>query len=397
MFYGSMRRFMSCCPKLHNKNGKFMTLDAKIISRSSAEALIPTEISSEIIKEVPKSSAALSLFKQLPNMSAKQKTLPVASTLPSAYFLNGDTDTKKTTNAEWDKLTLTAEEIAVIVPIPEAVLDDSSYSLWDEIKPQIVEAFGLAIDEAVFFGTNKPSTYPDAIVSTAIAKNATVEAGTNEDIAGDIIGEGGVMELVEKSGFRVTGFYADRTLEAKFRNLRDKNNQLLYTPGLTSETPVSLVGRPLVYDEIGGVFEEGHEVGSAPEGCPRVQLGADVGAHMCLLVERVGGSSTKRQLEGRPLLVGCQAFGRREADGLPVYVAVIGVEGDKATDSQLWRDVVGPFKVHTPSADFVGKISRYRCVHLPVNRGMYFSLRCFLGMQVHSCQHAGHDGRCLQG
>ena len=232
-----------------------MTLDAKIISRSSAEALIPTEISSEIIKEVPKSSAALSLFKQLPNMSAKQKTLPVASTLPSAYFLNGDTDTKKTTNAEWDKLTLTAEEIAVIVPIPEAVLDDSSYSLWDEIKPQIVEAFGLAIDEAVFFGTNKPSTYPDAIVSTAIAKNATVEAGTNEDIAGDIIGEGGVMELVEKSGFRVTGFYADRTLEAKFRNLRDKNNQLLYTPGLTSETPVSLVGRPLVYDEIGGVFD----------------------------------------------------------------------------------------------------------------------------------------------
>ena len=237
------------------KKGKIMTLDAKIISRSSAEALIPTEISSEIIKEVPKSSAALSLFKQLPNMSAKQKTLPVASTLPSAYFLNGDTDTKKTTNAEWDKLTLTAEEIAVIVPIPEAVLDDSSYSLWDEIKPQIVEAFGLAIDEAVFFGTNKPSTYPDAIVNTAIAKNATVEAGTNEDIAGDIIGEGGVMELVEKSGFRVTGFYADRTLEAKFRNLRDKNNQLLYTPGLTSETPVSLVGRPLVYDEIGGVFD----------------------------------------------------------------------------------------------------------------------------------------------
>ena len=237
------------------KKGKIMTLDAKIISRSSAEALIPTEISSEIIKEVPKSSAALSLFKQLPNMSAKQKTLPVASTLPSAYFLNGDTDTKKTTNAEWDKLTLTAEEIAVIVPIPEAVLDDSSYSLWDEIKPQIVEAFGLAIDEAVFFGTNKPSTYSDAIVNTAIAKNATVEAGTNEDIAGDIIGEGGVMELVEKSGFRVTGFYADRTLEAKFRNLRDKNNQLLYTPGLTSETPVSLVGRPLVYDEIGGVFD----------------------------------------------------------------------------------------------------------------------------------------------
>lgn len=231
-----------------------MTLDAKLIARTNAEALIPVETSTEIIKEVPKASAALQLFKQLPNMSAKQKTLPIASTLPTAYFLNGDTDMKKTTNAEWDKLTLTAEEIAVIVPIPEAVFDDAQYSMWDEIKPQIVEAFGVAIDEAVFFGVNKPSSYPEAIVTQAIAKNNTVEIGTNEDIAGDIIGENGVMAKVEAAGYKVTGFYADSTLEAKFRNLRDKNNQLLYTPGLTSEMPVSLVGRPMMYDET-GIFD----------------------------------------------------------------------------------------------------------------------------------------------
>lgn len=231
-----------------------MTLDAKIITRSNAEALIPLETSSEIIKEVPKTSAALQLFKQLPNMSSKQKTLPIASTLPTAYFLNGDTDMKKTTNAEWDKLTLTAEEIAVIVPIPEAVFEDSQYSMWDEIKPQIVEAFGLAIDEAVFFGVNKPASYPEAIVAQAIAKGNTVALGTNEDIAGDIIGEGGVMSKVEEAGYKVTGFYADSKLEAKFRNLRDKNNQLLYTPGLTSEMPVSLVGRPMMYDET-GIFD----------------------------------------------------------------------------------------------------------------------------------------------
>lgn len=231
-----------------------MTTDAKIITRTNAEALIPIETSSEIIKEVPKASAALQLFKQLPNMSAKQKTLPIASSLPTAYFLNGDTALKKTTNAEWDKLTLTAEEIAVIVPIPEAVFNDSQYSMWDEIKPQIVEAFGVAIDEAVFFGVNKPTSYPDAIVTAALAKNNKVELGTNEDIAGDIIGEGGVMSKVEEQGYKVTGFYADSKLEAKFRNLRDKNNQLLYTPGLTSEVPVSLVGRPMMYDET-GIFD----------------------------------------------------------------------------------------------------------------------------------------------
>lgn len=231
-----------------------MTTDAKIISRTNAEALIPVETSSEIIKEVPKSSAALQLFKQLPNMSAKQKTLPIASTLPTAYFLNGDTDLKKTTNAEWDKLTLTAEEIAVIVPIPEAVFNDSQYSMWDELKPQIIEAFGVAIDAAVFFGVNKPSTYPNAIVTEAITKGNNVALETNSDIAGDIIGENGVMSKVEDAGYKVTGFYADSKLEAKFRNLRDNNNQLLYTPGLTAQMPVSLVGRPMMYDET-GIFD----------------------------------------------------------------------------------------------------------------------------------------------
>lgn len=232
-----------------------MTQDATYISRNNADALIPVEVSKEIIQNMPGSSAALRMFRQLPNMSAKQQTLPIAASLPSAYFLNGDTALKKTTNAEWDKLTLTAEEIAVIIPIPEAVIDDVSYDIWGALKPQIVEAFGVAIDAAVFFGTNKPASYPEAIVPAAIAAGNTVSIGAGIDVADDIIGENGVMAKVESSGFKVTGFYADSSLEAKFRSLRDNNNQLLYMPALTSDVPNSLVGRTLVYDEVGGIFD----------------------------------------------------------------------------------------------------------------------------------------------
>ena len=63
-----------------------MTQDALYISRTNADALIPTEVSSEIIQNMPTSSAALRMFKQLPNMSAKQQTLPIAASLPNAYF-----------------------------------------------------------------------------------------------------------------------------------------------------------------------------------------------------------------------------------------------------------------------------------------------------------------------
>ena len=233
-----------------------MTQDAQFISRTNADALIPVDVSNEIIQNMPTSSAALRLFKQLPNMSAKQQTLPVAASLPNAYFLNGDTALKKTTNAEWSKLVLTAEEIAVIIPIPEAVLDDASYDIWGALKPQIIEAFGIAIDSAVFFGTNKPASYPTAIVPAAIAAGNYVTLGTGSDVAEDIIGENGLMAKVEESGFRVSGFFADSTLEAKFRSLRDKNGQLIYMPALTSEVPNTLVGRQLVYDEAGGVFDQ---------------------------------------------------------------------------------------------------------------------------------------------
>lgn len=231
-----------------------MATDVNIISRTNADALIPIEYSREIIQNVPQRSKLLPLMRRLPNMSAKQRVLPVLSALPSAYFLNGDTGQKKTTNSEWDKITLTAEELAVIVPIPESVLDDSSYDIWGELRPQIEEAFGVAIDAAILNGTNKPTSWPEAIVPAAIAAENKIEIGTNTDLASDIIGLNGLMDLVESDGYRVNGFFADGTMEARLRDLRDKNNQLLYMPSLTSSVPSTMIGRPIEYDNQ-GVFD----------------------------------------------------------------------------------------------------------------------------------------------
>lgn len=228
-----------------------MSSNVNIIDRTGADALIPLEISREIIKETPQASKLLPLMRRLPDMTAKQRTIPVQKSLPQAYFLNGDTAQKQTTKAEWDKVMLTAEELAVIVPIPEAVLDDSSYDIWAEIKPQIVEALGLAIDGAILFGTNKPQSWAPAIVPTAITKKHNIALGTNADVASDIIGVGGLMSKVENDGFRVNGFLADSTLEAYLRDLRDKNNNPIYVPRLTENNPDMLVGRRIHYDNSG--------------------------------------------------------------------------------------------------------------------------------------------------
>ncbi len=225
-----------------------------VIDRAGSEALIPVEVSNEIIKEIPTTSKLLPLMRRLPNMSSKQKTLPVQNALPEAYFLSGDMAQKQTTKAEWEKLTLTAEELAVIIPIPEAVLDDSAFDIWTEISPQIVEALGIAIDGAILFGTNKPSSWPTSIYDGAVAKNQVYTIGTADDVAADIIGVDGLMSMVENSGFVVNGFVADASFEAHLRNLRDKNGNLLYSSSLLSTTPSNLVGRPIEYDN-SGVFD----------------------------------------------------------------------------------------------------------------------------------------------
>jgi integrase len=72
-----------------------------IISRADANALIPEEVADEVIKAAEAQSAALSLFRRV-NMGTKLSTLPVLSALAQAYWVNGDTGLKQTTEMTWE-------------------------------------------------------------------------------------------------------------------------------------------------------------------------------------------------------------------------------------------------------------------------------------------------------
>jgi HK97 family phage major capsid protein len=120
------------------------------IDRNDANALIPDDVAREIIQGVPQYSAIMQLATKAPNMPTNQRRIPVLSTLPTAYFVNGDTGLKQTSEQSWANKYFDAEELAVIIPIPEAVLDDANYDIWGEIKPRIMEAMGIAFDQAVY-------------------------------------------------------------------------------------------------------------------------------------------------------------------------------------------------------------------------------------------------------
>lgn len=194
-----------------------------VISRTDAAALIPEDVQREVMQRVVEDSAALSLFRQR-TLSRAQQRIPVKSVLPTAYFVNGDTGLKQTTEVNWDNVFLNVEEIATIVPVPEAVLEDADYDLWDEVEPDLREAVGRALDAAIFFGVGAPASWPTDIVGAAVAAGNVIARGTSTAAAGGISGDiSDLFGTVEADGYDVNGAIATRSMKGRLRNVRDTN------------------------------------------------------------------------------------------------------------------------------------------------------------------------------
>ena len=212
------------------------------ITRNGAASLIPVEISNEILSGIRRSSVAMQLMRRLPNMTTQQHKMPVLSMLPAADFVNGDSGMKITTEAAWMDKMLVAGEIAAIVPIPQAVLDDAEYDIWGEVQPLLIEQFGRVFDNQVFNGGNPkaPAEWPQGLIPLSITAGNTVAMGTGIDLAEDF---NQLMGVLEDQGYDVNGIAAQRKLRKTLRGLRDANNVPLYQP-ITANTPASIYAVP---------------------------------------------------------------------------------------------------------------------------------------------------------
>ena len=225
------------------------------IDRSGAEALIPEDASRDIIQGVPQYSSIMQLATKAPNMARNQRRMPVLSALPTAYFVNGDTGLKQTTEQAWTNKYLDAEELAVIIPIPEAVLDDVDYDIWGEVKPRIMEAIGFTFDQAVLFGTNAPSSWPQSLLNAATTSGNSVVKGTNPSLFDDLLGENGVISLVENDGFMATGHIAALRMRGMLRGLKDSTGRPIFVPSLQNAAQYMLDGAPINFP-LNGCIDE---------------------------------------------------------------------------------------------------------------------------------------------
>lgn len=231
-----------------------------IIDRTKVSPLIPEDVVDDVWGRVTQQSAALSRFRRVP-VAREQTRVPVLSALPTAYWVTGavaDTGLKQTTEMAWVNKFINVEEIACIVPIPDAVLEDLTYDIWGEVRPYLEEAVGRALDAAIFFGTNAPATFPQNInAAAAAAGNNYTEAATAAagGFADDI---DATLALVEADGFDADGIVAARTARSRLRRTRDTTGQRAADIGPDGN---SYLDMPITYP-MRGLFPSGGAAGT---------------------------------------------------------------------------------------------------------------------------------------
>lgn len=190
------------------------------ITAQDIRAIINKQIMTDIIEGTVKESAVLRHFSRLQNMTSNQTQMAVLDKLPIAYWQTSNTSFKKLTTMAWRNKFITAEELAVIVPISKNLADDSSVDIWSEVKPRLVEAFGKKIDETILMGIDKPQSFRMSLVDSAINAGATITR--TADLYKDI---DKAMSFVEESDYNPRTVIGPVGLKSAFRNLLDSTGQ----------------------------------------------------------------------------------------------------------------------------------------------------------------------------
>lgn len=202
--------------------------------------VIPVQFSTTIIEEAIQQSAALQLGNRIP-MGTRVAEMPVPATFPKAGWSTTDYGARKPyTDLGLTTRTITAEEVAAVVAIPDAMVEDSTINLWNWVRPRLAEAIAAAIDDAIFFGIDAPATFP---AGGLVAHAQEIPPGTDA-----VATVNSAMSAVETQGLVPTGHAMDIAARGVLRGVRDANNALLLgTTQVNGRSVDSMYGLPVSY------------------------------------------------------------------------------------------------------------------------------------------------------
>lgn len=209
------------------------------ISRTDVAGLIQDAYAADFLKTAADESVVLKAFPTV-NMGTRTTHMPVLATIPHAKWVNESATesdgVKPTSDASWKNKTMVAEELAVIIPVHENVVDDATEDILGQITTLGAQAIAHALDAAVLFGVNKPATWTDKDLFAAATAGGQVKqvsgtagpddlVGTIFQAAGDVVGDG---------EFTPDTLFARAGLRLQLANLRGTDGAPIYLPSLSA-------------------------------------------------------------------------------------------------------------------------------------------------------------------
>lgn len=159
------------------------------------DRLLPTGAADDFIGRIEQESMALRLGRVL-RMSEAQESIPVVAFRPSAKWTSGYGARKPATEVRWTAVEIRAEEVAAVVPVPNAWIMDAGFDVEGQVERELANAVAYAIDDAILWGNDAPASFPTGGVV------AFSSSHTGSD-ALDTISEG--MSELEGQGVGVDG------------------------------------------------------------------------------------------------------------------------------------------------------------------------------------------------
>lgn len=201
--------------------------------------MIPTEFATQIIERATMQSIALQLGNRVP-MGTRVAEMPVPRAFPKAAWVTADNPRKPYTDMKLGVESITAEEVAAVVAIPDAMIEDLDINIWAWVRPRLAEAIALALDAAVLFGVDAPASFP----AGGVAGHAILVPDSTDVVA--TIND--AMSAVERQGVPVTGHAADLAVKGALRGVRDDSGGLLLgTNQVGAQQINTLFGLPIAY------------------------------------------------------------------------------------------------------------------------------------------------------
>lgn len=232
---------------------------AKVTRAGVAGILLPDDISEELIRGAAESSIVSTYARTVP-MNAVNKVIREAEVGGANAYWTGEgarksTDAPAVSQKVW---TMTAAELAVIIPLDEDVADDVTVDLFSLYKTEIETAFAKKLDAAALFATDKPTAW--GTLGTSIVDNATTVGNlfnedatpTDAELLNVIAGTGaavadGALQAIEDDGYEADGFVAHIRFKSRLRGLKDGQGLYIFGDGVTAGVPNSLFGIPLAF------------------------------------------------------------------------------------------------------------------------------------------------------